>query len=83
MRESKTTRIKVIDNFYPLIGNVIVDPVDSFEILKSKPNTILVDKTTKNNLDLKIGEKLKYKKLHLKLLGVIESLPDIGSFCFW
>ena len=39
MRKAKQ-QIKVIDNFYPLIGNVIVDPVDSLKLLKSKPNTI-------------------------------------------
>ena len=32
--ESKTTRIKVIDNFYPLIGNVKVEPANSLELLK-------------------------------------------------
>ena len=46
--ESKTTRIKVIDNFYPLVGEVKVEPSDSLKILKNKPDTILIDKTTKN-----------------------------------
>ena len=37
--ESKTTRIKVIDDFYPLVGNVIVEPADSLKNLK--PNLTL------------------------------------------
>ncbi len=78
--ESKTTRIKVIDNFYPLIGNVIVEPVDSLKLLKSKPNTILIDKTTQNNLDLRLGEKITIQNTSLEVIGVIESLPDIGGF---
>ena len=45
--ESKTTRIKVIDNFYPLLGEVKVEPSNSLELLKTKPDSILIDKTTK------------------------------------
>ena len=78
--ESKTTRIKVIDNFYPLIGNVIVQPVDSLKLLKSKPNTILIDKSTQNNLDLKLGDKIIIQNTSFEVIGVIESLPDIGGF---
>ena len=32
--ESKTTRIKVIDNFYPLLGEVKVEPSNSLVLLK-------------------------------------------------
>jgi putative ABC transport system permease protein len=78
--ESKTTRIKVIDNFYPLLGNVKVEPANSLSLLKTTPNSILIDKTTKNNLDLKIGEKIKIQNVSFEVIGVIESLPDIGGF---
>ena len=78
-RESKTTRIKVVDNFYPLVGKVKVEPANSLRLLQSKPNSILVDKTTKNHLDLKIGDKIKIQNISLEIVGVIESLPDIGS----
>ena len=77
--ESKTTRIKVIDNFYPLVGEVKVEPSDSLKILKNKPDTILIDKTTKNNLDLKLGDKIKIQNVSFEVIGVIESLPDIGG----
>ena len=78
--ESKTTRIKVIDDFYPLIGSVKVEPPNSFEILQTKPNSILIDKPTKNNLNLKIGEKIKIQNISLEIIGFIENLPDIGGF---
>ena len=78
--QSKTTRIKVIDNFYPLIGNVKVEPANSLSLLKTKSDSILIDKTTKNNLDLKIGEKIKIQNISFEVIGVIESLPDIGGF---
>ena len=78
--ESKTTRIKVIDNFYPLLGEVKVEPSNSLELLKTKADSILIDKTTKKNLDLKIGEKIKIQNINFEIIGVIESLPDIGTF---
>ena len=79
-QESKTTRIKVIDDFYPLIGNVQVEPGNSLKLLQTKQNSILIDKTTKNNLDLKIGDKIKIQNISFEIIGIIESLPDIGSF---
>ena len=81
--ESKTTRIKVIDNFYPLLGNVKVEPANSLSLLKTTSNSILIDKTTKNNLDLKIGEKIRIQNVSFEVLGVIESLPDIGGVFFF
>ena len=77
--KSKTIRVKVIDSSYPLIGNVIVDPPNSLEILKTKPNSILIDKTTQNNLDLQLGERIKIQNSEFEVIGVIESLPDIGG----
>ncbi len=78
--KSKTTRIKVIDNFYPLVGNAIVEPANSLKLLKTKPNSILIDKTTQKNLNLKIGEKINIQKTSFEVIGVIQSLPDIGGF---
>ena len=78
-KNSKTTRIKVVDNFYPLIGKAKFDPPDSLEALKNTRNTILIDKTTKNNLDLKLGDKIKIQNISFEVIGVIESLPDIGG----
>ena len=56
--ESKTTRIKVIDDFYPLVGKAKVEPANSLKLLQTKQNAILIDKTTKDNLNLKIGDKI-------------------------
>ena len=78
--ESKTTRIKVVDDLYPLLGNVKVEPANSLSLLQTKSNSILIDKTTKKNLDLQIGEKIRIQKTSFEIIGVIESLPDIGGF---
>ncbi len=79
-KESKATRIKVIDNFYPLIGEVKVDPPNSLQILKNRSDGILIDKTTKNSLDLKLGDKIRIQNFEHEVIGVIDSIPEIGSY---
>ena len=79
-KESKTTRIKVIDNLYPLIGEVKVEPPNSLRILKNQPDGILIDKTTRNNLDLKLGDKIIIQNFEFEVIGIIDSLPEIGNF---
>ena len=78
--ENQTTRIKVIDNFYPLVGKVVVEPANSLEILKTMPNTILIDETTQKNLDLKLGERIKIQNTTFEVIGITKRLPDIGGF---
>ena len=79
-KESKTTRIKVIDNLYPLIGEVKVEPPNSLRILKNQPDGILIDKTIRNNLDLKLGDKIIIQNFEFEVIGIIDSLPEIGNF---
>lgn len=78
--ETKTTRIKVVDNFYPLIGELKVVPENSFELLKKKSDAILIDNNIKNNLGIEIGEKIKMQNISFEVVGFISSLPDIGGF---
>lgn len=77
--KSKTTRIKIIDKFYPLIGNVEVEPNNALVRLRNESGTILVDTATKNNLDLNLGDKIKIQDISYKVTGIIKSLPDIGG----
>ena len=78
--ESRTIRVKAIDDYYPLIGKVKVEPPDSLKLLQIKTNSILIDKSTKNDLELNIGDKIKIQNTLFEILGIIESLPDIGGF---
>ncbi len=78
--KNTTTRIKVVDNFYPLVGNAIIVPPDSLKTLKTKPNTILIDESIQKNLNLKLGEKVKIQNTSFEVIGIIKSLPDIGNF---
>ena len=79
-KQSKTTRIKVIDNLYPLIGEVTVEPPNSLQILKNQADGILIDKTIRNNLNLKLGDKIIIQNFEFKVIGIIDSLPEIGNF---
>ena len=79
-KSSKTTRIKVIDNLYPLIGEVRVEPPNSLQILKNQADGILIDKTIRNNLDLKLGDKIIIQNFEFKVIGIIDSLPELGNF---
>ena len=78
--ENRTTRIRVVDNFYPLIGEVNVEPNNALSILQTEPNTILVDKTIRNDLNLDIGDEISIQETSLKIIGFIESLPDLSGF---
>ena len=81
--KNKTTRIKVVDNFYPLVGNAIIVPNNSLETLKTKPNTILIDESIQINLNLKLGQKVKkFKIQHLKLLGSSKVYQILVVFLF-
>ena len=80
MRRAKQSRVKAIDDYYPLIGKVKVEPINSLKLLQIKPDSILIDKSTKNNLDLNIGDNIKIQNSSFEIVGVIESLPDIGGF---
>ena len=43
----------------------------------------MIDKTTKNNLDLRIGDKIKIQNISFEIIGNIESLPDIAEVFFF
>ncbi len=79
-KDSKAIRIKAIDNFYPLVGEVKVNPPEALVTLKKKTNTILIEKSTKNNLNLSLGEIVKIQNTSFEVVGFIDSLPDIGGF---
>ncbi len=80
LEESKTVRIKLIDDSYPLIGNVVVEPYDALTKLKRTQNTILVNSATQKNLNIKLGDELKIQNISFKVIGIIKNLPDMGRF---
>ena len=78
-KKSKTTRIKIIDEFYPLIGKENVEPVDALNTLKNTSETILIDETIKNYLGIELGDRVRIQNTSFEVIGTIKSLPDIGG----
>ncbi len=73
------TRIKAIDQNYPLYGDVIFEPVGSLKKLNEIDNTILVNENIFKNLNLKINDIVKVQNKKFKVIGVVKVLPDIGG----
>ncbi len=80
-KQNKTsfTRIKAIDQNYPLYGDVIFEPVGSLKKLNEIDNTILVNENIFKNLNLKINDIVKVQNIKFKVIGVAKVLPDIGG----
>ena len=57
-----------------------MSPVIHLQILKNQSDGIIIDKTTKNNLDLKLGDKIRIQNFEYEVIGLINSLPEIGSY---
>ena len=62
------SRIKTVDENYPLFGTVGYEPSGAFEKLQTTENTILVNENIFKNLNLKINDKIKVQD---KLFTVI------------
>ena len=80
-KQNKTSfsRIKAIDQNYPLYGDVIFEPVGSLKKLNEIDNTILVNENIFKNLNLKINDIVKVQNIKFKVIGVVKVLPDIGG----
>ncbi len=78
--KSLFTRIKTVDEKYPLYGEVIYEPEDAYERMQKEPSTILVNESLSKTLNLKINEKVKVQNQNFTVIGVIKSVPDVSGF---
>ena len=78
--QSLFTRIKTVDENYPLYGTVVHEPVGAFARIHNEQNTILVNENIFKTLDLKINESIKVQDQLFKVVGVIKSVPDVSGF---
>ncbi len=78
--KSLFTRIKTVDEKYPLYGEVVYEPEDAYERMQKEPNTILVNESLSKTLNLKINEKVKVQNQNFTVIGVIKSVPDVSGF---
>tara|TARA_B110000483_G_scaffold100146_1_gene122875 strand:- start:1961 stop:4498 length:2538 start_codon:yes stop_codon:yes gene_type:complete len=73
------SRIKTVDENYPLFGDVGYEPAGAFERLQLTKNTILVNENIFKNLNLKLNDKIKVQDKLFTVIGIVKSVPDIGG----
>ena len=78
--QSLFTRIKTIDEQYPLYGSVTYEPEGAFDRIHKENNTILVNENIFKSLKLKIDEKIKVQDQVFIVAGIVKTVPDVSGF---
>jgi len=78
--KSLFTRIKTVDEKYPLYGNVVYEPIGAYERMQKEPNTILINESLSKTLNIKINETVKVQDQNFTVIGIIKSVPDVSGF---
>jgi len=78
--KSLFTRIKTVDEKYPLYGEVIYEPEDADERMQKEPKTILINESLSKTLKIKINDKVKVQDQSFIVVGIIKSVPDVSGF---
>ena len=78
--KSLFTRIKTVDEKYPLYGEVVYEPEDAYEKMQKEPKTILINESLSKTLKIKINDKVKVQDQSFIVVGIIKSVPDVSGF---
>jgi len=78
--KSLFTRIKTVDEKYPLYGEVVYEPEDAYERMQKEPKTILINESLSKTLKIKINDKVKVQDQRFIVVGIIKSVPDVSGF---
>ena len=78
--KSLFTRIKTVDEKYPLYGEVTYEPEDAYERMQKEPKTILINESLSKTLKIKINDKVKVQDQSFIVVGIIKSVPDVSGF---
>ena len=78
--KSLFTRIKTVDENYPLYGEVVYEPRGAYERMQIEPNTILINESLSKTLNIKINEQVKVQDQNFTVIGIIKSVPDVSGF---
>ena len=78
--KSLFTRIKTVDEKYPLYGEVVFEPEGAYERMQKEPNTILINESLSKTLRIKINEQVKVQDQNFTVIGIIKSVPDVSGF---
>ena len=68
--QSLFTRIKTVDEKYPLYGTVVHEPEGAINQIHNEPYTILVNENIFKTLSLTINEEIKVQNQIFKVVGV-------------
>ena len=71
-------RLKAVDNNYPLYGEILSKPDGGLQRMQSEDNAILVNKKIFETLKLKINDTVYVKQTPFKVVGFLETVPDLG-----
>ena len=71
-------RLKAIDQKYPLYGSVQSFPDNALTSLQTTKNSIVVNKKIFETLKLKVNDTVFIKQTAFKVVGYVESVPDLG-----
>jgi len=71
-------RLKAIDQKYPLYGSVQSFPDNALTLLQTTKNSIVVNKKIFETLKLKVNDTVFIKQTAFKVVGYVESVPDLG-----
>ena len=78
--KSLFTRIKTVDDKYPLYGSVEYEPEGAFDRMHNEPNTVLINESLSKTLNLKINEQIKVQDQLFTVIGIVKSVPDVSGF---
>ncbi len=78
--KSLFTRIKTVDEKYPLYGEVDYEPIEAYARMQREPNTILINESLSKTLNIKINEQVKVQDQNFTVIGIIKSVPDVSGF---
>ncbi|MDC0517589.1 ABC transporter permease [Candidatus Pelagibacter sp.] len=78
--KSLFTRIKTVDEKYPLYGNIVYEPIGAYERMQKEPYSILINESLSKTLNIKINEKVKVQDKNFTVIGIIKSVPDVSGF---
>ena len=80
INKSLFTRIKTVDENYPLYGSVDYEPIGAFDRMHNEANTILINESLSKNLDIEINDKIKVQDQLFTIIGIVKSVPDVSGF---
>ncbi len=78
--KSLFTRVKTVDEKYPLYGEVDYEPIEAYERMQREPNTILINESLSKTLNININEQVKVQDQNFTVIGIIKSVPDVSGF---